>query len=49
MTRQTPVLSKDVETCGYCGKEYTSASELLQYDLCSSWVLVACEGLEYEQ
>ena len=41
-------LSKKVEICEYCSKEFTSTCDVLQYDLCASLVHAECEGVDKE-
>ena len=45
----TPLESKRVSVCGHCKKKGTTKgplSEVIQCDMCYSWVHTACEGLK---
>ena len=42
------LLSKKVEICEYSSKEFTSTSDVLQCDLCTSLVHAECEGVDKE-
>jgi len=42
------LLSKKLEMCDHCSKEFTASCEVLQCDLCASLVHAACEGVDKE-
>ena len=42
------LLSKKLEMCDHCSKEFTASCEVLQCDLCASLVHASCEGVDKE-